>query len=117
MALIHDNPYNVYDDKTMWGFCVSRNCSRQSFTAFNQFLNASARHMGINTTYIEYLLPYEDLEEIREGLKPGYIAILTLLSMGAALGFLGIVVEYTSLGSKQLSHEETNFNTIDIPLI
>ncbi len=117
MALIHDDPYKVFDDKTMWGFCVSRNCSRSSFTAFNQFLNASARNMNINSTYIEYLLPYEDLEALRDTIRPGFIALLTLLCTSLALGILGIAVEYTTLGSKQLSHEETNFNNLDIPLI
>lgn len=73
--------------------------------------------MQINSTYIEYLLPYEDLEALRDEIRPGYIVLLTLLGVSLALGVLGVVVEYTSLGSKQLSHEETNFNNLDIPLI
>lgn len=43
--------------------------------------------------------------------------MITVLGISAILGVLGIIVEYTSLGSLQLSHEETNFNNIDIPII
>jgi len=68
LALTHDDPYNFYDLQAMWGFCISKNCSRSSFTAINQFLNTSARFLGLNPSYIEYLFPYDDLQNLRIGL-------------------------------------------------
>jgi hypothetical protein len=39
------------------------------------------------------------------------------LSFSAFLGILGIIVEYTRFGNIRLSHEETNFSNIDIPIL
>ena len=48
LALTYQNPYNVYGQQLMWGFCISKNCSRSSFNAFNQFLNTSAHFLGMH---------------------------------------------------------------------
>ena len=101
----------------MWGFCVSKNCSRSSFKVFSQFLNTSAHFLGMHPQYIEYLFPYDDLLTLRSGILIGYIIMVSILVTSTILGFVGVIVEYTKFGSKQLSHEETNFNNIDIPLI
>ncbi len=39
------------------------------------------------------------------------------MSLAMLMGILGIIVEHTGLGTVKLSHEDTNFNNIDIPII
>jgi len=53
----------------------------------------------------------------RSELKTGFYVIISFIIIGCILGFLGIFVEYSSIGNKKLTHEETNFANIDIPLL
>ena len=46
---------------------------------------------------------------------PFYI-LVAIIVLTTLLGILGIIVEHTSLGTVKLSHEDTNFNNIDIPI-
>jgi hypothetical protein len=56
------------------------------------------------------------IDERRE-LETGFWVIVSLIIVGCILGVLGIVVEYSRIGNKKLTHEETNFANIDIPLL
>jgi hypothetical protein len=56
------------------------------------------------------------IDERRE-LETGFWVIVSLIIVGCILGVLGIVVEYSRIGNKNLTHEETNFANIDIPLL
>jgi hypothetical protein len=73
--------------------------------------------LNIENAEIEYVLPQEDLEKEREQLSTGCWILKGILSFSAILGLLGIIVEYTKLGNVRLSHEETNFSNIDIPIL
>ena len=66
---------------------------------------------------IEYIIPYDDLMEERKDREVYLGTIIALFCISFIFGILGIFVEYTSLGNKSLSHEETNFENIDIPII
>jgi len=82
--------------------------------------NASRTSEGIlnlENAEIEYVLPQDDLEKEKEQLSTGFWILIGILSFSGLLGLLGIIVEYTKLGNVRLSHEETNFSTIDIPIL
>lgn len=66
---------------------------------------------------IEYVIPKDDIKLIQKNKDYVFWILIFVIILGFTLGFLGIVVEYTKLGSYQLSHEETNFANIDIPMI
>ncbi len=53
----------------------------------------------------------------RESLSIGFWIVVSVFIVSIILGLLGIIVEYTSLGNLSLSHEETNFSNINIPII
>jgi hypothetical protein len=53
----------------------------------------------------------------RQSRTPVLITLIALIGFSLLLGILGVLVEYTSLGNIKLSHEETNFANIDIPII
>lgn len=73
--------------------------------------------MNISDAEIEYLLPSDDLQNERKQLSTGFWIIVAILIAGCLLGVMGIIVEYTSFGNLKLTHEETNFANIDIPLL
>jgi hypothetical protein len=73
--------------------------------------------VNISDAEIEYLLPTDDMQNERKGLRTGFWVIVGILIAGCLLGFLGIIVEYTTFGNLNLTHEETNFANIDIPLL
>jgi hypothetical protein len=54
---------------------------------------------------------------VKKQLSTGFWILIGILCVSSILGFLGIIVEYTRLGSISLSHEETNFSNIDIPIL
>jgi hypothetical protein len=66
---------------------------------------------------IEYTIPADDIWLIRDTKSVTVIILIGLFSILGLLALLGIVVEYTSLGNVKLSHEDTNFTNIDIPVI
>jgi hypothetical protein len=63
------------------------------------------------------LLPYNDLEHEKQERSTVFWILISLIGASTLLGILGVIVEYTKLGNVKLSHEETNFNNIDIPVI
>lgn len=73
--------------------------------------------LKLENAEIEYVLPQDDLEKEKDQLSTGFWILLSILSFSALLGLLGIIVEYTKLGNVRLSHEETNFSNIDIPIL
>jgi hypothetical protein len=73
--------------------------------------------LNLENAEIEYVLPQDDLEKEQEQLSTGFWILISILSFSALLGLLGIIVEYTKLGNVRLSHEETNFSNIDIPIL
>eukprot|EP00347_Sterkiella_histriomuscorum_P019162 403342707 len=119
IALLHENPYNIFDNKILFAFCIQSGCNKDSLQVYNQFLNSSSKESSqrYNASYIEYILPYEDLIKTRSSLEVGYWILMSFFILSAILGVVGIFVEYTQLGNTKLSHEETNFNNIDIPII
>lgn len=62
-------------------------------------------------------MPNEDLATQKESRYIVYWVIISILGVSAFIGILGIVVEYSAFGNSTLSHEETNFANIDIPII
>lgn len=80
-------------------------------------MNSSTKEIGFNASYIEYVLPYDDLQTARSSIAVGFWLLVSFFLFCGFLGIVGIFVEYTALGSSTLSHEETNFNNIDIPII
>ena len=79
--------------------------------------NANRGILNLENAEIEYVLPQDDLEKEKEQLSTGFWILIGILSFSAILGLLGIIVEYTKLGNMRLSHEETNFSNIDIPIL
>ena len=109
--------------KYVWGFCAPQTCNKTAlipltnFIKQTQFFVDGGLAIDLSNTEVEYLLPTEDLISERKELQTGFSIIITLLIIGGILGFLGIVVEYTRIGNLKLSHEETNFSNIDIPML
>jgi hypothetical protein len=62
-------------------------------------------------------LPKDDLQKVRDSLSTGFWIIIAILIISSFLGIIGILIEYTRLGNVRLSHEETNFSKIDIPML
>lgn len=117
LALVHDNPYHVHERKYAWGICISKSCDKQSLKLYDTLINTTAVQANLSANYIEYLLPYDDTYNARDSLYVGYWVMVSIIIVSVGLGFLGMIVEYTGLGSVSLNHEETNFNNIDIPII
>ena len=73
--------------------------------------------LNLENAEIEYVLPQSDLEKEQEQLSTGFWILIGILTFSSLLGLLGIIVEYTKLGNVRLSHEETNFSNIEIPIL
>jgi hypothetical protein len=73
--------------------------------------------LSLENAEIEYVLPQGDLEKEQEQLSTGFWILISILTFSSLLGLLGIIVEYSKLGNVRLSHEETNFSNIDIPIL
>ena len=123
LALIYTNPQKIKARKYAWGFCTQEQCNKSSLLPLTNIIQASSFYIGdqpalnISDSEIEYLLPNDDLLNEQSELNTGYLVIVSCIIAGCILGVLGIIVEYTSLGNLKLTHEETNFANIDIPLL
>jgi hypothetical protein len=118
MAVMHRDPYDTYDAKYVWGFCILSKCDQYSLKSMQDFFNSTlSKVSGINDAKIEYILPSKDLETYKAKYFYPFIILSVIMLLTMVLGLLGIAVEYTSLGTTKLTHEDTNFNNIDIPII
>ena len=109
------------DTKYAMGLCIKNDCNRTSLTPLYMFLN-QALAGALNCTnctspQIEFIIPSEDMDDERQGLFIVHWILVSLIILTTVLGVLGIIVEYTKLGNRKWSHEETNFANIDIPVI
>ena len=73
--------------------------------------------LTINESSIEYILPMDDLRNETEKRSAYFWSFIGIMIFSAVLCVVGIFVEYTKFGNSTLSHEETNFANIDIPII
>ena len=128
LAVVYTNASIINSPKYVWGFCIQKECNKSSLVPLDNFIksqkfyvsNANRTSVGIlnlENAEIEYVLPQDDLEKEQEQLSNGFWILISILSFSALLGLLGIIVEYTKIGNVRLSHEETNFSNIDIPIL
>ncbi|CDW84312.1 UNKNOWN [Stylonychia lemnae] len=117
LAVAHKNAYELFDYKQLWAFCLPSKCKKTELIGFNQFLNSSLKTFNSEASKIEYVFSKQDLESTRSSQSVGFYTLIGFFVLSALLGIFGIVIEYTSVGSTQLSQEDTNFNTIDIPMV
>jgi hypothetical protein len=119
LAIAHTNPYDVDDTKSIWGLCVKSACNGSEVSPIGLVIQAASVPVGSmpGNQSIEYILPQGELEEYRDDLVLDVWILVGIVTLAAFLGLLGMVVEYTPLGNIKLSHEETNFANIDIPML
>jgi hypothetical protein len=123
LAVIYTNASVYGARKYVWGFCAPESCNKSSLVPLTSFIKETKFYvdkeeaLNLSATEVEYLLPTEDLIEEKIELQTGFWIIVSILIAGGVLGILGIFVEYTRLGNLKLSHEETNFSNIDIPML
>jgi hypothetical protein len=125
LAVIHSDPKMINETRYVWGICVAKECIKDSLLPLNEYIRSSKLYVGdrnnkvvrnLSNTEIEYIVPKEDLIAERVERTTALVGIVTLVIVSALLGIFGIVIEYTRLGNLKLSHEETNFKNIDIPI-
>ena len=128
LAVVYSNASLINSPKYMWGFCIQKECNKSSLVPLDNFIKSqkfyvsdanrtSVGILNLENAEIEYVLPQEDLEKEQEQLATGFWILIGILSLSAVFGLLGIIVEYTKLGNVRLSHEETNFSNINIPIL
>ena len=119
MAVVHGDPYAIHDQKLAWGFCLLSNCNKSALLPLEQFIKNSINYVfeGAKDLKVEFIIPEEDLQDERVDRLNILLVLCSLVGLSLCLGVFGMVVEFTRVGNVKLSHEETNFANIDIPII